>query len=181
MSGSTSPVPGLNKLKCLHKTRIKKTFYRMVSVEDAESILSTGQSFAHGGRYNMQGEFGALYLGESPEVCKREKLKQVAYNPELLPAQVLGSIRVDILNALDLTDTKNLNILGLSQDQLTDPLDTTLTLSIGQAARGLGVNALLVPSAAGPGKNLVIFDEHLFDPTSDLKLLGVEKYSNRSV
>ena len=56
------------RLRSLPRIRLRGTLYRMVREQDADSLLSTGASFAFGGRYNQPKEFGALYLGESPDL-----------------------------------------------------------------------------------------------------------------
>lgn len=148
----------------------------MVRAEDADAILSTGASFTYGGRYNKAGEFGALYLGEAPALCEKEKLKQVADQPDLLPPQVIGAVEVDIRDVLDLTDGANQKALGVSEAQLTDPLDLTLPQTVAEAARALGVNALLVPSAVAAGKNLVVFEERLTQAGCKIRALRTQKW-----
>ncbi|MBI4242443.1 MAG: RES family NAD+ phosphorylase [Candidatus Rokubacteria bacterium] len=168
--------PALGNLKTLPRIHLKATFYRMVRAEDADAILSTGPSFAYGGRYNKADEFGALYLSEAPAICEQEKLRQVANRPELLPAQVLGAIEVDIRDVLDLTDAANQRALGISFAQLTDPLDLTLPQAVAEAARALGINALLVPSAVAAGKNLVVFEDRLTQPSCKVRTVKTQKW-----
>lgn len=148
----------------------------MVREEDAEGLLSSGPSFAFGGRCNKPGEFGALYLGDGPQTCEAEKLKQVAGNREFLPPQVVGRVEVDLRNVVDLTDEGNLKKLGVSLGQLTDELGVTLPREIGAAARSLGIRALLVQSAAALGKNLVIFEETLTRPDGTVKVAETERW-----
>lgn len=171
---SSGPAPG--KLKALPRIHLKATFYRMVRTEDADAVLSAGPSFTYGGRYNKAGEFGALYLGESPAVCEQEKLKQVAGRPDLLPPQVIGAVEVDIRDTLDLTDASNQKALGVDPAQLTDALDLTLPRALAEAARALGINALLVPSAAAAGKNLVVFEERLTQAGCRIRTIKTHKW-----
>jgi RES domain-containing protein len=147
----------------------------MVRAEEADSILSTGPSFTYGGRYNRPGEFGALYLSETPEICEQEKLKQVGGRRQLLPPQALGFVDVDIRDVLDLTDEDNRKALGVSAQHVTDLLDMALPQAIADAARDLGVRALLVPSAATAGKNLVVFEESLLQPECKLRATKIQK------
>jgi len=148
----------------------------MVRAEDAEHIFSAGPSFAHGGRYNRRGEFGAVYFGESAKVCEQEKLRQVAGQADWLPPQMVGEVDADIHQVVDLTNSKNLKTLGLTRDQLTDPMNLTLPQALAEAARHLGVRAMLVPSAVCEGKNLVVFEEHLLDPACRLKLAATRPW-----
>lgn len=148
----------------------------MVREEDAEDILSTGPSFAYGGRYNKAGEFGALYLGDDSKTCYLEKMKQVGGKEELLPPQALGVVDVDISGALDLTAEKNLKALGISESSLMDLVDRTLPQAIGEAAHSCGIHALRVRSALASGKNLVIFDEALTHKDCEIRLLEIQKW-----
>ena len=150
----------------------------MVRAEDADEILSTGPSFAYGGRYNKRGEFGALYLSENAQTCNVEKLRQVGGQIELLPPQAMGMIEVDIKGVVDLTAEKNLKALGIVEARLVDPVDRVLPQEIGEAARSCGIHALLVQSAVALGKNLVIFEESL---THDDCLIQVVKVSEWKV
>lgn len=146
----------------------------MVRAEDSGEILSTGPSFAYGGRYNKSGEFGALYLGDTREICRQEKLKQVAWREDALPPQALGSVEIRIDKVLDLTQEKILKALGITESQLIDPLDVSLPRALAQAAREAGIKALLAPSAAGERNNLVIFEDYIFDSSCHIKLLKIE-------
>ena len=171
-----SPSSWDTKLKSLPRARIKGRFFRMVRENDAEDILSTGPSFAYGGRYNKTGEFGALYLSDDSKTCYLEKMKQVGGNEELLPPQALGVIEVDIPGALDLTAEKNLKVLGIPESSLMDLVDRTLPQAIGEAAHSYGIHALRVQSALACGKNLVIFDEALTHKDCEVHLLEIQKW-----
>lgn len=180
MSPGPGPGPALGKLKTLPRIHLKATFYRMVRAEDADAIVSTGASFTYGGRYNRAGEFGALYLSEARALCEKEKLKQVGDQPDVLPPQVIGAIAVDIHDIVDLTDEANQKALGLSAAQLTDQLDLTLPQAVADAARSLGINALLVPSAVAAGKNLVVFEDSLTRPACKIRILKLEVRSEKA-
>jgi RES domain-containing protein len=164
------------KLKTLPRVHLKGRFFRMVRAEDADEILSTGPSFAYGGRYNKRGEFGALYLSEDPRTCNVEKLRQVGGQMELLPPQAMGVIDVDIKDVVDLTSEKNLKILGVVGASLIDPVDRVLPQEIGDAARGCGIHALLVHSAVGLGKDLVIFEDSLTLDECRVRVVKIEKW-----
>lgn len=148
----------------------------MVHAEDADEILSTGASFAYGGRYNKRGEFGALYLSDAPDTCEKEKLRQVAGQRELLPPQAVGHIDVDIKNVVDLAAEANVKKLGISLKYLTDEVDRVLPQNLGEAARSQGIAALIVQSAAAFGKNLVIFEETLTRPGCQIRVVKVESW-----
>lgn len=148
----------------------------MVRMEDVESILSIGPSFIYGGRYNKAGEFGALYLRENPMICEKEKLRQAGDQAKMLPPQVVGDVEIDIQDALDLSDENNIKSLGIRGSDLIDLMDLTIPQSIAEAARSMGIKALLVPSAVAPGKNLVIFEESLLDPHCKVKATKIQKW-----
>lgn len=164
------------KLKTLPRIHLKGRFFRMVRAEDADQILSTGPSFAYGGRYNKRGEFGALYLGDAIQTCEQEKLKQVAGHQELLPPQAIGVIEIDIAGVVDLSDEANLRKLGIGLKDVTDEVNRVLPQGIGEAALKLGILALLVQSAAAPGKNLVIFEEALTQKDRRVRVSKIEKW-----
>lgn len=164
------------KLKALPRVHLKARFYRMVHAEDADEILSTGASFAYGGRYNKRGEFGALYLSDAPDTCEQEKLRQVAGRRDLLPPQTLGRIDIDIKDVVDLAAEANLKKLGIALNELTDEVDRVLPQNLGEAARREGIAALIVQSAAAFGKNLVIFEETLTHPDCRIRVVKVEKW-----
>lgn len=164
------------KLKALPRVHLKGRFFRMVRAEDAEEILSTGPSFAYGGRYNKRGEFGALYLSENAQICNVEKLRQVGGRIELLPPQAMGVIDVDIKGVIDLTAEKSLKALGIVAARLVDPLDRVLPQDIGEAARSGGIHALLVHSAVALGKNLVVFEESLTHDDCRVRVAKIEKW-----
>lgn len=165
-----------SKLKALPRLHLKGRFFRMVRAEDAEEILSTGPSFAYGGRYNKRGEFGALYLSDDARTCEQEKLKQVSGQRELLPAQMIGSIEIDIKGVVDLSDQANLKKLGIGLKDLTDEVNRVVPQDIGDLARKIDVPALLVQSVAALGKNLVIFEEALTRSDCRLRVLNIEKW-----
>lgn len=148
----------------------------MVRLEDVDSILSTGPSFTYGGRYNKAGDFGALYLSESHSICEKEKLRQAGDNPRFLPPQTVGAIEVDIRDVLDLSEEENLKTLGIKTSDLVDLLNMTLPQTIAEAARKLGIKALLVPSAVAEGKNLVIFEESLSHPQTKIGVVKIQKW-----
>lgn len=164
------------KLKALPRIHLKGRFFRMVRAEDADEILSTGPSFAYGGRYNKRGEFGALYLSENAQTCNVEKLRQVGGQIELLPPQAMGVINVDIKGIVDLTSEKNLKVLGIAEAKLVDLVDRVLPQEIGEAARSCGIHALLAQSAVALGKNLVIFEESLAHDDCNVRVVNIEKW-----
>lgn len=72
----------------------------------------------------------------------------------------LVRIRFALHRVLDLTDPATLAALDLRPEDLVGD-DWQRTQRLGAQARAAGFEGLLVPSAAGPGDNLVIFPDRL--------------------
>lgn len=163
----TSPPDG-EKLSALPGRSVRGTFYRALLAAFALEPLSVEGSLRHGGRYNPMGAFGAIYCGENPAVCAAEIRKRAEHHP--VPRHRLARIQLGLHRVLDLTDPATLTALGLrAEDLVADNWEPTQR--IGAAARAAGFEGLLVPSAAGPGRNLVIFPDRL-DTRSRIRSLG---------
>ena len=123
-------------------------------------------SLGAGGRYNVPGEFGALYASLEPETAATEiarGLKRRGVDPRSYPEGDWWVYRVEVSleSVLDLTNSETLRELGVTEEQLTGD-SLLITREIARQARGLGFQGLLVPSAARKGaKNLVIFADRL--------------------
>jgi RES domain-containing protein len=91
-------------------------------------------------------------------VCAAEIRKRAAGQP--VSAYRLVRIRVELHRVLDLTDPATLAALGLRPEDLVGD-DWQRTQRLGAQVRAAGFEGLLVPSAAGPGHNVVIFPDHL--------------------
>jgi RES domain-containing protein len=160
------PDPGT--LPPLPAKPVHGAFFRALLPSFARDPLSVQGSLRHGGRYNPSGFFGALYCGESPAVCAAEIRKRAAGQP--VSPYRLARIRVQLQRVLDLTDPETLGALGLrTEDLVGDNWQRTQRLAA--QARAAGFEGLLVPSAAGPGRNLVIFADRL-DPRSRVRAVG---------
>ncbi|MFH1798230.1 MAG: RES family NAD+ phosphorylase [Candidatus Omnitrophota bacterium] len=143
-------------------SRTAGVYFRLVSPKRIDEILSTQGSFAYGGRYNPDGEFGALYLGETEELCKRERQKKSKNS--LLVSQIMGKIKVSCEKILDLTDRETLKKLKIKKEELLCEEKNggwALTWTIARLAYQLGFEGILSPSITGTGNNLVIFDKHV--------------------
>lgn len=165
------PLPiGPEALTGLPARRLRRQFFRMVPHYHRDRALSAEGSERYGGRYNHKATFGALYCGETPTVCAAEVRKLSA--GRTLGRFVLASVTVELQRVLDLTDQAVLQRLGLQPKDLVTP-DWDQTQDLGRLAREAGFEALLVPSAAAPGTNLVVFPDQL-DPASSVNLIAVE-------
>jgi RES domain-containing protein len=160
--------PDPKQLSDLPGRSLRGTFFRAVPAAFAAEPLSLEGSLKHGGRYNPIGAFGALYCGESPAVCAEEIRKRAARHP-VLPYR-LARVQVQLQRVLDLTDAGTLAALGLRPEDLTGQ-DWEATQRLAAQARAAGFEALLVLSAAGPGRNLVVFPDRL-GPDSRVRVVG---------
>jgi RES domain-containing protein len=115
----------------------------------------------HGGRYNPPEEFGALYLSESAEACAAEMRRRPGTPPDYL----VGEIKVNVRKICDLTDPILLGRLGLEMDDLCSD-DWQITRVLADLIRDAGFEGAIVPSAAGPYKNLVLFLDRFSDQSS---------------
>ncbi len=140
----------------LRPRRVEGVWHRFVAEQHKETADSDRGAFEHGGRYNPRREFGALYLSESPAACRAEMQRRPGVRLRYWHARV--SIR--ITKALDLTDPSTCNALGVVKADLVSD-DWDLTQDIARAARRAGFDALIVPSAAGNYRNLVVFKDLL--------------------
>lgn len=105
--------------------------------------------------------FGALYLALSAETCIGEVLRHVT--PEMLP--LLNDYRLTELSiSLEkVVDCRDPRCLDLSDEDLLQELDYSLTHEISAAAYDKGFEGMLVPSATRLGDNLVLFTDNLGD------------------
>lgn len=133
-------------------------------VRDGVDPLSTQGSRNAGGRYNLPGNFGALYTSMTAATAQVEierGLRLRGINPTAYPASSWWDYELEttLEAVLDLTDPDVLAALGLGPDALITT-EVGPTREIAAEARSRGYQGLLVPSAAEPGsKNLVVFDE----------------------
>jgi RES domain-containing protein len=155
---------------------LKGRFYRMVSMKHKNEILDIQGSILAGGRYNPPHEFGALYLGETKEVCKAERMRK---SKTPFP-MVIGEIEISLNKTLDLTDDKILEQLGINKKDLLrdmgdEAYDYKVTRNIARRVRREGIEGLIVPSVTGKGKNLVIFMENIKSESgSSVRVLSAE-------
>lgn len=154
--------------------KLAGTFYRAVSPQRADDILSVQGSIIYGGRYNPPNIFGALYMSDSLETCQAEKIRK-AGNAALIPT-VTGKVHVTLGKVLDLTEAVVLEKFGLAKDDLLKEKSAggwLVTQMLADIAYKHGIEALLVPSVVGQGKNLVVFDKYI--TSKNVKGAGVVK------
>ena len=124
-------------------------------------------AFLFGGRYNTPEIFGALYLSDSSEGCATEMKRR----PDTPRDYLIGEIKVTVSKICDLTDTALLEQLGINPDELCRD-EWELTQELGELIREAGFEGAVVPSAAGPYRNLVLFPD-CFSSKSSIELKDV--------
>lgn len=163
-------LPGPEVLADLPARPLRGQFYRIVPRHLQGRALSTEGSVVYGGRYNRKGVFGALYFSATPALSRAEVRKAAA--GRRLGAFVLATVRVELQRVLDLTDHAVQQRLGLRSEDFVAS-DWAPTQELGRRVREAGFEALLVPSAAAPGANLVLFPDRL-GSASAIELLAFE-------
>lgn len=135
--------------------------------------LLTGDGALHaGGRWHPVGAFRAVYAGLDPETALAESLAHYRrFGIALRDAvpRTLNAVAVRLHRVLDLTDGEMRRRLGVSLRRMLDEpwwersaVDAeALTQAIGRLAHGVGLEGLLVPSAARlTGTGLVYFPDN---------------------
>ena len=109
-----------------------------------------------GARWNPPGA-PAIYASVERALALAEAEYQIGLQP-VRPCvrRTVYRIAVTLGSALDLTERAALAGLGVGQAEL-ESLDHAACQRVGAAVEWLGHDGLLVPSARGPGTNLVIF------------------------
>jgi len=138
--------------------QVHGVWHRFVEESYREDADSDRGALDHGGHYNPRGEFGALYLSDTEAACRAEMRHRVGIRPRYWHAQ----IRVRLQKVLDLTDGSTVQKLGIVPTTLVS-LDWLLPQDVARATRAAGFNALIVPSAAGSHRNVVVFKDLLAD------------------
>jgi RES domain-containing protein len=153
--------------------------FRLILARYAATALSSIGSLRAGGRYNMRGEFEALYLTSSPVTALREVEALVETDAGLQgvkgPPRILLSIEYDLQAVVDLTESAVQHALATSLAELCAPWRSlnaagllAPTQTLGSVVHELGgLEALRVPSARDPSTdNLIIFPDRLRSPST---------------
>jgi len=159
------------------KVAFDEDLIRMVKpryCSDQDILNGVGGQRANG-RWNLRGFFRCTYASGTPETALAESLSQVRRgtlpDAKALPRMIV-CIRVRVSKALDLTDGKIRQRLGVSEARMTDATKwkqdnyhnhESLTQAIGRAAFSAGFEAMVAPSAADRphGVVIVVFPEKL--------------------
>lgn len=116
-----------------------------------------------GGRYNVAGSFGALYLGFTPAVCEAEVTRGIlAGLPVRAGSFVLWQYNVRLSHVVRLDQAETRNHIGVTEADLTIPGDRKWGSLIGEPLFRDGVEGLVAPSAQlTDGKCLDIYTDNL--------------------
>jgi RES domain-containing protein len=162
-----------------HVSALDVTAFRSATPRYAtETDLLTGEgSRKWGGRWNPPG-LAAVYASLTPKTAMAETLAQARYYgwlvEEVMP-RTFVAIYFSLKRILDLTDGDIRRRLAFSHKRMIDTewragmatASVALTQAFGQAAAKVGVEGLLVPSAAhSSGQNIVAFPENVKTPSS---------------
>lgn len=150
--------PNLTAIASVGPISFADSVYRVVPGALRERILSTEGNRYYPGRYHIGGETGILYTSLTRDLAVRE-LGRHAARADLQGGLVVGAIKVKLQKVLDLTQAAVLDKLSLSIKELVSS-DWSITQAISHQARKAGFQGLLVPSAAGNGVNLVVFENN---------------------
>src|SRR5579859_5421710 len=148
--------------------------FRLILARYAATALSSIGSLRTGGRYNMRGEFEALYLASSPVTALRE-VEALVETVEGLrgvkgPPRILLSVEYELQAVVDLTDPAVQDVLSTNLVELCAPWRALNAAGLSAPTQLLGgvvhelavIEALRVPSARDPATdNLVIFPARL--------------------
>lgn len=106
-------------------------------------------SLISGGRYNVRGLFGALYLGFDRETCEAEVSQGIAAGvPFKSGAFTVWDYTVDLSDTVRLDENLILNQLGITKKEITIPGNHWTASGIGEHLFTRGdVEAIVAPSA----------------------------------
>lgn len=168
----------------LRAISLRGTAYRMVAVQTyARYGVGTEGAKRVGGRYNVAGSFGALYLSDRPDTVVHEvhqRLNVGKFSNAVLSPFLLLSLSFQLAQVLDLRNPKVVAALKLDSndlDQNWQDLNRKGKLAntqlLARHCYELGLEGIVVPSVRLPSTyNLVVFDR--LKPSSFWRLHGEE-------
>ena len=126
------------------------------------------------GRWHIKGEFGGLYAGENKKVCQ-EEIRRVYGSKTPAKEYRIVKLQISLSKVLDLTNPDNLKRLNVKKEQLISgkgQVTETVLIpnSIAKSAHKLGYEAIIVSSATGLGKSIVLYQDN-FKSNSSIKIL----------
>ncbi|MCD4670559.1 MAG: RES domain-containing protein [Actinomycetia bacterium] len=163
-------------LKNISPSSLKKIYFH--GFEKGIPALNTENYKYANGRWHIKGEFGGLYLGENQKLC-REEIRRVYAGKTPAKEYRLVELQISLSKVLDLTDPGNLIKLNIEKEQLISgkgqvPKTVIIPNSIAKSAHESGYEAIIVPSATGLGKAIVLYEDN-FKNNSYVKILSNKK------
>jgi RES domain-containing protein len=132
----------------------------------------------HGGRWNPPDSFPTLYTALTRETMLDE-LERAARRQALNVADLLPRVEVrytvTLRRVLDLRDAETRARVGLTEEDLTAD-DWAACQVVGEAARRVGLEGIIAPSAASAGNVLVVFLDQIA-PGSTLEVRSTRPLS----
>lgn len=176
MKANPDYTKSLRRLKAYGKSGhpFSGTVFRFISPKFSrpKDIVSGEGGLNASGRWNLKGSYRICYTSTDPETALAESLAHARYfNLPLASSlpRTLVSIDVRLRNVLDLTDGKlrqrlKLGITTLKTHdwrRVNQELRESTTQSWGRSFFETGYEAVLVPSTATSGRNLIVFPSNL--------------------
>jgi hypothetical protein len=139
-----------------------RTHWREIGATDWQLSLRTSGRYHRGlDLFPPEQVWPVLYTSLAPELAIWEMVRRsAARNLAYLRNNILSDLAIDLARVLDCSEPAT---IGLTAADLTGA-DYGLCHDLARAAIEQGCEALLVPSAAMPGSNLVIFPQNLREP-----------------
>lgn len=131
-----------------------------------------------GGRWNPPDSFAVLYTGTDLATVDAEFAHQLALvrlKPDAVRPRELATIRIELHRVLDLRESSVRVALGVRLEDLLAN-DPALPRAIGEAAHHLGYEAVVAPSAAPGGADVVAIFLTNRAADSLIELVAVEPY-----
>lgn len=113
-------------------------------------------------RWQKTGDESVLFTSDSEETVWAEWRRKVSASVDLDIVESernFGWISMSFDNVIDLCDPGVQHLLGITEDDLTGD-DRTTCRALLAAARAIGVDAIMAPSAARPGGKTIIVLPH---------------------
>ena len=149
-------------IKNIETNPIQGTFYRLIRRRYADRPLSMVGSLEEGGRYNVAGDFGALYLGFDQMTCEAEVSQGIAAGlPFRKGAFVFWSYDVALESVVRLDQENIRSEIGVTLEEITVPGDHQWASTIGAPLHERRVEGLAAPSVRIDGRCLDIYLDNL--------------------
>jgi len=155
-----------------------------------DELLTGAGALEAGGRWHPIGQFRAVYASLDPSTALAESLAHFRrFNLSIRTAmpKTVNAVAVKLHGVLDLTSGLVRQRLLLSEKRMLQESwwereakdEEALTQALGRVAWELGLEALLVPSAARPGgKGIVYFPDNK-DSRSTLEIINPDQLPTR--